>query len=81
ESVPRVPTVFVTADRKPNDSIRKSHEALAEGLGVPLVSWPNAAHNLQLDHPDETLEVVRSLVARVTAGESPGAPSRSSNRE
>lgn len=63
EAVPRVPTVFVTADRKPDNSIRKSHMQLAESLGVTPVTWPNSAHNVQLDHPDETLALVRSLIA------------------
>jgi pimeloyl-ACP methyl ester carboxylesterase len=60
--LPRRPAVVVTADRKPTDGIRSAHARLAVALGAPLVSWPGAVHNLHLDHPDETLEVVRDLV-------------------
>lgn len=66
DRIPKVPAVVVTADRKPNNYITRSHAELAEALGVPLVSWPNSAHNVQLDHPDETLAIVRSLIASVT---------------
>lgn len=66
ERIPKVPAVIVTADRKPSNYITRSHEELAKVLGVPLVCWPNSAHNVQLDHPAETLEVVRSLIASVS---------------
>ncbi|MFC4942844.1 hypothetical protein [Pseudonocardia sp. GCM10023141] len=65
--LPRVPAVVVTADRKPTDAIRRSHTRLASALDAPLISWPDAAHNLQLDHPDETLATVRELLRRVKA--------------
>lgn len=64
--LPRVPAVVVTADRLPHDKIRMAHARLAAALDAPLVSWPGAQHNLQLDHPDETLETVRDLVRRTT---------------
>jgi len=66
--LPRVPAVVVTADRLPTDRIRRAHARLADALGAPLVSWPGAGHDLHLDHPDETLAVVRGLVRRVAAG-------------
>ena len=59
-----IPSVVVTADRRPSNSIRRSHARVADALGAPLVSWPGAVHNVQLDHPDETLETVRDLVRR-----------------
>ncbi|TCK27865.1 alpha/beta fold hydrolase [Pseudonocardia endophytica] len=65
-----IPAVVVTADRKPSNSIRRSHTRVAQALGAELVSWPGAMHNLQLDHPDETLETVRDLVRRVAAATS-----------
>lgn len=65
--LPRVPTVVVTADRKPTNEIRKAHARLAAALDAPLVSWPGARHNLQLDHPDETLATVRDVVRRAAA--------------
>lgn len=58
-------SVVVTADRKPANSIRRSHARLADAIGAPLVSWPGAVHNLHLDHPDATLATVRDLVGRV----------------
>ncbi|HEY1531292.1 MAG TPA: alpha/beta hydrolase [Galbitalea sp.] len=69
EAVPRVPTIFVTADRKSDNSIRKSHEELAAGLGVSTMTWSNSAHNVQLDHPDETLAIVRSLIAQTAVAQ------------
>jgi pimeloyl-ACP methyl ester carboxylesterase len=54
----------VTADRKPSSSIAQSHARLAAALGAPLVRFDGAAHNLHLDHPDETLAAVRELIAR-----------------
>lgn len=66
DSIPRLPAVIVSADRKPDHYIRRSHARLADALGVPLVIWPGAAHNMQLDHPDETLATVRELVARTS---------------
>jgi pimeloyl-ACP methyl ester carboxylesterase len=65
-AIPKIPTALVTADRKPDNYIRRSHVELAEAMGVPLVCWPNSAHNVQLDHPDETLEIVRSVIAQTS---------------
>ncbi|ODU01133.1 MAG: alpha/beta hydrolase [Pseudonocardia sp. SCN 72-86] len=62
--LPRVPAVVVTADRLPHNKIRMAHARLAAALDAPLVSWPGAQHNLQLDHPDETLATVRDVVRR-----------------
>jgi pimeloyl-ACP methyl ester carboxylesterase len=66
--LPRLPAVVVTADRKPTDGVHRAHARLAAALDAPLVSWPGAGHDLHLDHPDETLAVVRGLVRRVAAG-------------
>lgn len=66
DAIPQVPAVLVSADRKPDHYIRRSHAKLAAALGVELVTWPGAAHNVQLDHPDETLAVVRELVTRAS---------------
>ncbi|WP_181770560.1 alpha/beta fold hydrolase [Amycolatopsis pittospori] len=60
--LPRIPSVLVTADRKPGATIRQAHTRLADALGASLVRWPGATHTVHLDHPDETLAVVRELV-------------------
>lgn len=65
--LPRRPSVVVTADRKPGAAMYRGHVRLAEALGGHLVSWPGATHGVHLDHPEETLETVRELVARVSA--------------
>ena len=64
--VPRVPTVIVTADRKPGDPARLAHERLAQALGARLVSWPQSDHAVHLTHPDEVLEVVRDVLREVS---------------
>ena len=64
-AVPAVPTVFITADRKAKSPIARAHAELAASINAEVTVWAKAAHNLQLDHPDETLEAVRSLVVRV----------------
>lgn len=69
--LPRVPAVVVTADRLPHDKVRMAHARLAAALDAPLVSWPGAEHNLQLDHPDETLATVRDLVRPLAASAQP----------
>jgi pimeloyl-ACP methyl ester carboxylesterase len=66
--LPRVPAVVVTGDRAPTHAMRRSHVRLAGAFGGSVRSWPGAGHNPQLDHPDETLAVVRELVGRVGAG-------------
>ncbi|MFB7720000.1 alpha/beta fold hydrolase [Nocardia sp. NPDC056100] len=63
-ALPRVPAVLVTADRKQGHEVAQAHARLAERLGAPLIRWPGAAHNLHLDHPDETLATVRDLLER-----------------
>lgn len=65
--LPRIPSVVVTADRKPGDAVHEARVRLADALGGSLVSWPGATHNLHLTHPDETLRIVRELVGRVAA--------------
>ncbi|MFI5865044.1 alpha/beta fold hydrolase [Streptomyces sp. NPDC051546] len=62
--LPRIPAVVVTADRAPRSHVRRAHARLAQALGAPLVSWPGATHSVHLDHPDETLATVRTLVTR-----------------
>lgn len=64
EQMPQLPGILVTADRKADSSIARSHARLAASLGLPLVRWPGAAHNLHLDHPDATLATVREMVAK-----------------
>jgi pimeloyl-ACP methyl ester carboxylesterase len=64
-AIPAVPIVLITADRKATGSIARSHAELAASINADLSTWSHAAHNLQLDHPDETLEAVRSLVAQL----------------
>lgn len=61
--LPQLPAVVVTADRKPDNAIRRAHARLAAAFGAPVVSWPGATHSVHLDHPDETLATVRDLVA------------------
>jgi pimeloyl-ACP methyl ester carboxylesterase len=60
--LPSVPSVVVTADRPAGAPVRRAHERLAAALGARLVSWPGATHAVHLDHPDEVLESVRSLL-------------------
>ncbi|MBN9734963.1 alpha/beta hydrolase [Pseudonocardia sp. P1] len=66
--LPRVPSVVVTADRAETDAVHRAHARLADAFGGTLVSWPGSTHNPQLDHPDETLAVVRELAGRVATG-------------
>ncbi|MFJ7217507.1 alpha/beta fold hydrolase [Amycolatopsis sp. NPDC098790] len=61
--LPRLPSVVVTADRKPGHAVRRAHERLATALDARLVSWPGATHSVHLDHPDEVLDTVREVVA------------------
>ncbi|MEJ2867758.1 alpha/beta fold hydrolase [Actinomycetospora sp. OC33-EN08] len=61
--LPSPPAVVVTADRKPGHPIRQAHERLAAALGAQVVRWLGAGHDLHLDHPDETLAVVREVAA------------------
>ncbi|QUQ64304.1 alpha/beta fold hydrolase [Kutzneria sp. CA-103260] len=63
--LPRLPSVLITADRKPDHPVRQAHARLATALGASLLSWPGTTHNVQVDHPDETLAAVRELVARI----------------
>lgn len=65
--LPRLPSVVVTADRKPGSAVRRAHARLAGALGGSIVSWPAATHDVHLSHPDETLETVRDLVRRCSA--------------
>ncbi|WP_284741386.1 alpha/beta fold hydrolase [Amycolatopsis sp. RTGN1] len=65
--LPRVPSVVVTADRKPDTAMRRGHTRLAAALGGEVVCWPGATHGVHLDHPDETLATVRDLVTRVSS--------------
>jgi pimeloyl-ACP methyl ester carboxylesterase len=66
-TIPRVPAVVVTADRKEADPIRRAHAALAGALGAPLVSWPTAEHALHLTHPAEVLAESRVIVRAATS--------------
>ncbi len=63
--LPSLPAVVVTADRKPDSAMRRSHERLAAAFGGRVECWPGATHSVHLDHPDETLATVRDLVAQV----------------
>ena len=63
----RVPSVVVTADRKPDTAMRRGHTRLAAALGGEVVCWPGATHGVHLDHPDETFATVRDLVTRVSS--------------
>jgi pimeloyl-ACP methyl ester carboxylesterase len=65
DRLPRVPAVLVTADRSPTGPIAHAHARLAAALAAPTVTWAGATHNVQLDHPDETLGAVRELITRV----------------
>lgn len=66
-TVPRVPAVVVTADRKPKDGIRVAHVRLAEAIGAELVSWPQAEHAVHLTHPVEVLETSRAVIRATQA--------------
>ncbi|MFC3452326.1 alpha/beta fold hydrolase [Amycolatopsis speibonae] len=63
--LPRLPAVVVTADRKQDSAMRRSHERFAAAFGGRVECWPGATHNVHLDHPDETLATVREMVAQV----------------
>ncbi|WP_370964084.1 alpha/beta fold hydrolase [Amycolatopsis sp. cg9] len=60
--LPRLPSVVVTADRKPDHAVHRAHERLATAFGARLVSWPGATHSVHLDHPGEVLATVRGIV-------------------
>ncbi|MEV7553645.1 alpha/beta hydrolase [Amycolatopsis sp. NPDC089917] len=64
-ALPRLPAVVVTADRKPDTAMRRSHERFAAAFGGRVECWPGATHSVHLDHPDETLATVRELVSEV----------------
>lgn len=63
--LPRLPSVLVTADRKPDHTVRRAHDRLAAALGADIAAWPGATHSVHLDHPDEVLAAVRELITRV----------------
>jgi pimeloyl-ACP methyl ester carboxylesterase len=63
DALPTVPAAMVTADRKSGSTIRLRHEAIAAALGAETICWPGAGHGVHLDHPDETLAVVRQIVS------------------
>jgi pimeloyl-ACP methyl ester carboxylesterase len=65
--LPRVPSVVVTADRKPDTAMRRAHARLAAAFGGEVVCRPGATHSVHLDHPDETLATARELVTRVSS--------------
>ncbi|GAA1936460.1 hypothetical protein GCM10009775_30420 [Microbacterium aoyamense] len=67
-TVPRVPAVVVTADRKPSDPIRAAHARIAQEIGAELVSWPRAEHAVHLTHPDEVLETSRAVISATKQG-------------
>jgi pimeloyl-ACP methyl ester carboxylesterase len=64
-SLPRVPAIVITADRKPGDAILRAHEKLADALDAPLLCWPGAQHQVHLTHPVEVLEASRAVVREV----------------
>lgn len=66
-SLPRVPAVVVTADRKATAPPRIAHERIANALGAPLVSWPKSKHHVHLTNTDQVLEVARDVVRQVVA--------------
>ncbi|GAA0624315.1 alpha/beta fold hydrolase [Kribbella sandramycini] len=60
-----LPSVLITADRKPGAAITQAHTRLADALGATLRSFPGADHNVQLTHPDETLAATRALISEL----------------
>jgi pimeloyl-ACP methyl ester carboxylesterase len=62
--LPLLPSAVVTADRAKPDAMSRSHEALATAFGATVTTWPGATHTVQLDHPDEVLELVRDVIRR-----------------
>jgi pimeloyl-ACP methyl ester carboxylesterase len=60
--LPAVPSVLVTADRKPGSPVRAAHDRVAGALGATVVSWPGAQHHVHLSHPHEVLGVARDLI-------------------
>ena len=61
-TLPKVPTLIVLADRKPDHRIARGHAELAQKLGEQVIVFPGATHDLHLDRPDEPLEAVRSFL-------------------
>ncbi|MDI9929423.1 alpha/beta hydrolase [Rhodococcus sp. IEGM 1354] len=63
--LPRVPSVVVTADRKPNSRMTSAHARLADALGARVEQWPEADHSVHLTHPEEVLDVCRRIINAV----------------
>ena len=70
EDLPRLASAVVTADRPERSRIRRDHQRLATAFGAELISWPGATHGVHLDHPEEVLAVVRSVIG-AAAGQAP----------
>lgn len=62
-----VPAVLLTADRKPDHEVRRSHERLAAALGARIVSPAGAIHADHLRDPAGVNVLVRQVVAEATA--------------
>jgi pimeloyl-ACP methyl ester carboxylesterase len=63
-----LPVVVLTAERKPNHAVRRSHERLVAALGGRIVAPPGAIHAQHLRDPkgvnDLVLEVVQEAAVR-----------------
>ncbi|MFI5735212.1 alpha/beta fold hydrolase [Kribbella sp. NPDC051587] len=64
-TLPVVPAILITADRKPAAPVAQAHARLAVALNATIESWPTADHNAHLTHPDETLATIRSLITNL----------------
>lgn len=61
----KIPAAVVTADRKPDNRIRRAHQRLADAFGGSLISWPGAIHQVHLQYLDETLTTIRRVASQV----------------
>lgn len=69
-----VPSVLVTADRRPGHRVRQSHERLAAALGARVVAPAGAVHADHFRAPQGFNDLVVSLVVAADAATPTGSP-------
>jgi pimeloyl-ACP methyl ester carboxylesterase len=62
-----VPVVLLTADRKPDHAVRRSHERLIARIGGEIVAPPKAVHAQQLRDPKSVNELVLRVAREAAA--------------
>lgn len=68
-----VPAVLITAARKSDDKVRRSHERLVAALGARLIAPEGAVHAEHLRNPSLVRELVLSVVAQADAARASGS--------